>query len=186
MKNFLKKILSFLIRTDKRALIMRSLLLLTILASVNVLGYAFMQPKMVTGQITDQKTGEFLPGVNVVVEGTTTGVITDLVGKYSIEVPNEDAVLLISYIGYVRQKFPVRGITIINIQLSQEIKSIDEVVVVGYGTQRKANLTGSVGSVNVEKLQNRAITQASNMLSGQISGVSARLTSGQPGKITLK
>src|SRR5450759_4619018 len=89
------------------------------------------QQNMVSGKIADKNTGEQLVGVNIVVEGTTIGAISDLSGKYTIQVPNKNAVLIFSFIGYVSEKVPVNGQPIININLVSDIKALEEVVVVG-------------------------------------------------------
>ena len=102
------------------------------------------QAKKVTGTVTDAK-GEPLLGVNVVVKGTTNGTITDLDGKYSLEVePN--SILVVSYIGYVSQQIPASG-EVVNVTLKEDTQNLDEVVVVGYGTQQKKDITGSVAVV---------------------------------------
>jgi hypothetical protein len=95
--------------------------------------YILRQMK-VTGTVTDGTTGEPLPGVNIVEEGTTNGVSTDLDGKYSINVKDENASLVFSYVGYITQTIQVSGQNVLNVQLSPDVESLDEVVVVGYGT----------------------------------------------------
>lgn len=107
------------------------------------------QAKKVTGTVTDAK-GEPLLGVNVVVKGTTNGTITDLDGKYSLEVePN--SILVVSYIGYVSQQIPASG-EVVNVTLKEDTQNLDEVVVVGYGTQQKKDITGSVAVVDTKDL----------------------------------
>jgi TonB-dependent starch-binding outer membrane protein SusC len=113
---------------------------------------ADMQQVRMTGTITDEN-GNPLPGVNVQVEGTTIGTISDISGKYSIDLPGRNVVLIFTFVGYTPQKVPVEGKTTINVQLQTTISQLDEVVVVGYGTQKKSDLTGSVVRVNMaEKL----------------------------------
>ena len=97
----------------------------------------------ITGTITDA-FGDPLPGVNVVVKGTSIGVVTDLNGRYSITVPNRDAILQFSFVGYVTQEVVIGAQNAININLSEDTKAIEEVVVVGYGTQKKSDLTGAI------------------------------------------
>jgi len=107
--------------------------------------FAFSQ-KRVTGTVSDMN-GEPLIGVNVVVKGTTTGTVTDIDGDYELQVPGNDAVLEFSYIGYTSVEVLVGNQTVINQTLTEDVQLIDEVVVVGYGVQRKETATGSVTSV---------------------------------------
>ncbi|HEY4787266.1 MAG TPA: SusC/RagA family TonB-linked outer membrane protein, partial [Bacteroidales bacterium] len=135
----------------------------------------------VTGTVTDVTTGTPLPGVSISVEGATTGTITDISGNYTIEVPNKDAVLVFSYVGFLTEKVNVADKTIINIGLNPDIKKLEEVVVVGYGTQKKVNLTGSVGNVQMSDMESRPLTDASLALQGTVAGVYALQSSGKPG-----
>ncbi|MDR1746636.1 MAG: carboxypeptidase-like regulatory domain-containing protein, partial [Tannerella sp.] len=111
-----------------------------ILAHKNTL-LAIEQHPAVAGTVTDQN-GDPLPGVNISIKGTTTGVISDAEGKYSLNVPNEKAVIVYSYIGYVTQEITVGNQTKIDVTLRENTLALEEVVVVGYGTQKKVNLTG--------------------------------------------
>lgn len=138
------------------------------------------QGKKVTGVVVDSK-GEPIIGANVVERGTTNGTITDLDGKFTLEV-SDNAVLQFSYIGFTSTTMPVEGKTAFNVRLREDTQALDEVVVVGYGTQKKVNLTGSVSSVKFdEELANRPITDASQALSGKVSGVWISQNSGKPG-----
>jgi len=142
---------------------------------------AQQQTRRVTGKVTDEKA-EPLPGVNVVVKGTTTGVVTDFDGNYALNVP-ENAVLVFSFEGYIAQEVTVTNQAVINIQLREDIRGFDEVVVIGYGTQRKVNLTGSVAVVNIdEQLTSRSLTNVSTGLSGLMPGLSISQNSGMAGK----
>ena len=107
----------------------------------------FAQSITITGVITDGSSNETLPGVNVVVEGTTVGAITDLNGKYTITLPSADATLIFSYVGYTPQTIPVEGRAQIDIALMPGMESLDEVVVIGYGTARKRDLSGSISTL---------------------------------------
>ena len=107
-----------------------------------------LQQNRVTGTVIDE-TGNPMPGVNVLVEGTTVGVITDINGKYSINIPNANAVLIFSFIGYNIEKISAAGKTAIDVKLISTISALNEVVVIGYGTQKKSDLTGSVVRVNM-------------------------------------
>ena len=134
----------------------------------------------VTGTVTDTY-GEPMPGVNVVVKGTTLGSISDFNGKYSISVPGRDAVLVFSYIGYKVQEMVVGNRTAIDVIMEEDTREIEEVVVVGYGTQKKINLTGSVQHVTSAELTKRSTSNASVALQGLIPGVSVVQSTGQPG-----
>ena len=133
----------------------------------------------VTGVVTDNY-GIPLPGVNVVVTGTTQGTITDIAGKYSIEVPPGSKSLTFSFIGMVQQEITIGTLTQINATMDESAIGLDEVVVVGYGTQRKANLTGSVSSVKSDRIEYKLPTNSSMALAGEMSGVSIRQLSGNP------
>ena len=112
------------------------------------------QSRNVTGTVRSLE-GETLPGVSIVLKGTSTGTVTDVEGKFSLSVPSDDATLVFSSIGYVTQEIGVNGRSVIDITLGEDVQSLEEVVVIGYGTQKKATLTGSVTSVAPEKLQFR-------------------------------
>lgn len=147
---------------------------------VNAVTSITQQRKTIKGVVKDA-TGEPIIGANVLVKGSTIGVITDLDGNFTLEVP-ADAVLQISYIGYLPQEIKVANQTSFNIELKEDSKTLDEVVVVGYGTQKKANLTGAVSSVNFEEQAlSRPVTTVSAALAGLSAGVQVMQTSGQPG-----
>lgn len=138
------------------------------------------QTHTVKGTVVDNY-GEPLPGANVSIQGGASGVITDIDGNYQITVaPTE--ILVFSYIGYKPQQVPVEGKTQLDIVLQEDTKLVDEVVVVGYAKQKKANLTGSVSSLKVgEILGDRPVTTMGNILQGTIPGLQATTTNGQPG-----
>ena len=139
------------------------------------------QAKKVTGTVTDAK-GEPLLGVNVVVKGTTNGTITDLDGKYSLEVePN--SILVVSYIGYVSQQIPASG-EVVNVTLKEDTQNLDEVVVVGYGTQQKKDITGSVAVVDTKDLLASSGSSATQQLQGKAAGVYIG-QSGSPGSQSM-
>ena len=138
-------------------------------------------PKEVKGKITDS-SGETLPGVSVRVKGTNTGTTTDINGNYTITVPEDNSVLVFTYIGYVTKEVAVSNRTAINVTLEAANTALTEVVVIGYGTSNLANLTGSVSTVDVEKaMSSRPATNVASMLEGQVSGVFIHTNSGQPG-----
>ncbi|NDV57750.1 SusC/RagA family TonB-linked outer membrane protein [Bacteroides sp. 519] len=130
--------------------------------------------------IVSESTGP-LVGVNVIVKGTSNGTITNLDGEYTLTVPNQNAILEVSYIGYVTQEVQVGNRTTINVVLKEDSEMLDEVVVVGYGIQKKVNVTGAVSTVQSGKLESRATTNLSSSLAGLASGVTVRQGSGKPG-----
>ncbi|AYL99303.1 SusC/RagA family TonB-linked outer membrane protein [Mucilaginibacter celer] len=135
----------------------------------------------ISGQVTDEK-GQTLPGVSVALKGTSTGVVTDINGKFSLNVPNASSgTLVFSYIGYNTQEIILNGQTTLNIQLQGDSKSLNEVVVVGYGTQKKATLTGSISQVKGSELVKSPQPNLSNGIAGRVSGVIVNNRSGEPG-----
>jgi|WetSurMetagenome_2_1015567.scaffolds.fasta_scaffold01200_7 TonB-dependent starch-binding outer membrane protein SusC len=140
----------------------------------------FGQQVKVSGTITDASDGSALPGVNVVVKGTLTGTITDLNGAYSISAKPTD-VLVFSFIGYIPQEITVGDQTKINVALKIETTKLDEVVVIGYGTIRKADATGSVKSVDLEHFNPGVVASPQDMIVGKMAGVQVVSGGGQPG-----
>ena len=135
--------------------------------------------RQVTGTIVD-KQGEPVIGANVVEKGTTNGTITDMNGVFSLQV-SDGAVLQVTYIGYTTQEVKVGANTHLAVTLSEESEQLDEVVVIGYGTARKGDLTGTISSVNGKSLTERSTQQLSTAMQGQISGVQVTRSSGAPG-----
>ena len=138
------------------------------------------QQKSISGKVTGT-SGETLPGVSVVVKGTTTGVITDNTGSFSISNVPGSAILQFSFVGMKTQEIAVGTKTIINVKLSEETIGIEEVVAVGYGTQKKMNVTGSISTINSGALQNMPVSQLGQRIQGKLSGVRIYETSGIPG-----
>jgi TonB-linked SusC/RagA family outer membrane protein len=136
---------------------------------------------VVSGKVTDPMTRETLPGVNIMVKGTGVGTVTDFDGNYKIEALAAEPILLFSFVGYISQEVPVNGRAVINIDLEQDVKKIDEVVVIGYGTESKRLLTGSIGAIGTEGIKERPIQSIDNILQGQSSGVQISQNSGTPG-----
>ena len=134
----------------------------------------------VSGQVTEKATGQPLVGVSIRVKGGTTGVVSDATGSYKIQVPGNGS-LLFTYIGYSDAEEPVRNRTTISPQLESGDKTLNEVVVVGYGSQSKRELTGSVASVSSRQLQDRAVVSFGEALAGQMAGVQVQQTSAAPG-----
>lgn len=133
----------------------------------------------IKGTVIDVQ-GEPVIGANVIEKGTTNGVITDVDGHFSVQV-TENAVLQISYIGYNQQEIPVRNQNYITITLLEDLQALDEVVVVGYGTQKKVNLTGAVSSINNKALTVAPVANTTNALAGRLPGLTVIQNSGQPG-----
>ncbi|MBN2484932.1 MAG: TonB-dependent receptor [Bacteroidales bacterium] len=141
---------------------------------------AHQQEITVSGVVTDASTNEPLPGVNIMVEGTVKGVVTDIDGKFEISV-SPQSVLLVSYMGYLTEKVMVTNETFIEVQLVPDLTVLDEVVVVGYGTARKGNITGSVASVTSKDIERVPAITTSGLLAGKVAGLSYRKAEGRPG-----
>ena len=138
------------------------------------------QKQTVTGIIKDA-TGEAIIGASVLEKGTSNGTITDLDGKFTLSVtPN--ATLVISYIGYQTQELPVVAGKVMDIQMKEDAEMLDEVVVVGYGTQKKINVTGAIAQVDNKELKMAPSGNLSSMLAGRLPGLITKQSSGQPGK----
>jgi len=150
--------------------------------SVTSIAWADDIPVTVSGTVTSQASGETLPGVTIVIKGSSTGTTTDLDGKYVIDVPNSNDILVFSSIGYLSQEVSVNNRSIINISLEEDIASLEEVVVVGYGTQKKSDLTGAVASIKAEKLLDRQSFNVSQALQGRIPGVDVYANTAAPGE----
>ncbi len=142
--------------------------------------YLQQESKVVTGTITDGSTGEALPGVSVQIKGTTKGSLTDIDGKFSLEVTASD-VLTISYMGYVTEEIPVGGQTEINVKMVVDLVGIDEVVVVGYGVQKKKLVTGATVQVKDDDIVKSNATRLESSLQGLTPGMAIVKQSGQPG-----
>lgn len=134
---------------------------------------------VITGQVTDQD-GEALPGVTVLMEGTNVGTVTDTDGSFLLDVPKE-GVLVVSFIGYQTQKVNIGSRKIINIVLLEDMSSLDEVVVIGYGEIKKSDLTGAVGSVDNDRIVRMAPVLPAQAIQGQVSGVNVQKINGKPG-----
>jgi TonB-dependent starch-binding outer membrane protein SusC len=143
---------------------------------------AIAQEREVKGKVTDNETGESLPGVNILVKGTTQGTTTDSNGEFKIAVAS-NATLIFSFIGYQTLETPVGSQTTLNVGLVIDYKSLEEVVVVGYGTQRKVDLTGAVGSLRAADIDigSKPITSPDQLLAGRVAGVQITNRSGDPG-----
>ncbi|MBN1181659.1 MAG: SusC/RagA family TonB-linked outer membrane protein [Bacteroidales bacterium] len=140
-----------------------------------------LQQLKVTGVVTDASTGEPLPGVYVRIEGTNAGAVTDAVGRYTVEIPATDAILVFSFVGYNSETITVNGKNEIDITLVPEIAELDEVVVIGYGVQKKSNITGAISQVKSDDINNSSSTDLGSALQGKVSGVQVINNSGRPG-----
>lgn len=134
----------------------------------------------VTGTVLDEK-GEPLPGVSVLIKGTQIGTLTDVKGAFSLNVDDSKQVLVFSFVGYIAQEVPIGARNAIEVTLKESIAVLEEMVVVGYGVQRKVNLTGSVSSVSGETITRRIASQSSQLLQGAASGLTVIQASGEPG-----
>lgn len=135
----------------------------------------------ITGTVNDGVTGDPMIGVNVSVEGTNIGSITDINGKYTIDAPAANTVLVFTYVGYLTEKTAIGGKNTLDIKLMPDITKLDEVVVIGYGTMKKKDLTGSVSSLSDEKLLDRPALNVAQAISGKIAGVKIIERTGAPG-----
>lgn len=134
----------------------------------------------ITGKVTSVEDDAPLPGVNILVKGTTTGTTSDLDGNYTISVPNAEATLVFQFVGYLTEEVPVGNQTSIDISLTVDFVQLGEIVVVGYGTMRKQDLTGAISSVSAEELNKGVITTTEQVLQGKIAGLTVIKGSGDP------
>lgn len=142
--------------------------------------FAYGQNMTVKGVVKDSKTGETLPGVNVIVKNSSRGDVTDFDGNYTIANVPKGAILVFSYLGYITKEVTVDNTTI-NVALDESAEKLDEVVVIGYGTQRKKEITGAVSVVSSQTIEDLKPTRIEQALQGQVAGVSITSTSGAPG-----
>jgi TonB-linked SusC/RagA family outer membrane protein len=137
--------------------------------------------KTISGTVTDAEDGGGLPGVNILAKGTTIGTITDIEGRYSLSVPDETQTLVFSSVGYQTREIDIDGRSTIDLALAPDVQALSEVVVVGYGTVKRSDLTGSVGSVNGEELNTVAQPSVDQALQGRVAGVRITQTNAEPG-----
>ncbi|APA00306.1 SusC/RagA family TonB-linked outer membrane protein [Flavobacterium commune] len=136
----------------------------------------------IKGKVTSAEDNMGLPGVNVVVKGSTQGVMTDIDGNFSISVPSDKSILVFSYLGFQNQEISVAGKTVFNVVMISDSKSLEEVVVVAYGTQKKLTSTGSIETVTAKSFQDRAVTNPALALQGQTPGLVVTRNSSRPGR----
>ncbi len=140
-----------------------------------------LQQKRVTGKVTDATTGEALPGVTIVIKGTTTGVASDLDGSYTLDVPSGSAVLQFTSVGYASQEVTVGQRDVINVAMQSDVTLIEELVVVGYGFKKKRDLTGSISSISASNIEDTPVKDVLSALQGRAPGVVVTANSGAPG-----
>ena len=143
----------------------------------------------VSGRVTDAETGEPIPAVNVVVLGTMIGTSTDANGEYSLNVPDDAEVLQFSFLGYKTLEVAVDGRSVVNVSLEADLLALDDIVVVGYGTQQRQEVTGAITSVRSEEIQNIPVSSFENALQGRMAGVNVAESTGEPGaspQITIR
>lgn len=151
--------------------------------SLILLGFAisstFAQEITVSGSVSSDAEGP-IPGVNIVIQGTTQGAVTDVDGNYNITVPGPDAILVFTSIGYAPQSFTVGNQTIINVTLVEDVQALDEIVVIGYGTQKKKELTSAISNVKSEEFNKGSINNAAQLVQGKVAGLSITKPGGNP------
>ncbi len=165
---------------------MKKYLLCFIFSLAGILSASLLQGQTLRGVVTDKDTGESLPGANVMIEGTTTGTVTNLDGEYQLDLPPGNHRMLFSFIGYARQ---IREISIaqnetltLNIALSLDVTTFEELVVIGYGTQKKKVATGAIASVGSDEITSTPVLRADQAMQGRTAGVQVTNLSGQPGE----
>ena len=135
----------------------------------------------ITGKVTDDN-GQALPGVSVVLKGSTTGTTTNAAGEYSLTTPGTTGTLVFSYVGFLSVEESINGRSTINIKMATDTKSLSEVVVVGYGSQTKKEITGAVQTVSAQEIKDIPVSQISQKLQGRLAGVQINQTTGKPGQ----
>ena len=161
----------------KRVLWLRYLIIFFALATASL---AHAQEITISGKVTDATDGSLLPGVTIVVKNTTTGTVTDADGKYSIKV-KKAAVLVFSYVGYQPQEITAMEQTTLDVSLSFSTQKLNEVVVIGYGTIKKSDATGSVAAIDRKDFNQGNIQSPQQLIVGKIAGVQVTTTGGAPG-----
>jgi TonB-linked SusC/RagA family outer membrane protein len=140
------------------------------------------QDHEVTGRVIDEESETPLPGVNVLVKGTEIGATTDGDGRYEISAPSEQDTLIFSFVGYTDETVPIQGRAVVDVEMGQSVSALDEIVVVGYGEQEEATVSGAVSEIESEQLTETPVANATELLAGATSGLITRQTSGAPGQ----
>ncbi len=159
--------------------IMRNLILIAtcVLFAANV---SFGQQRVVTGTVTESDTGSPVPGANVIVKGTTVGTVTDMDGKYSLNLPGDATSLVYSFVGYVSEEVVIGTQSVIDVALSSDITALSEIVVTGYGTQEKKEITSAVASVKSESFQIGNVQDPTQLIQGKVAGLSIARVGSNP------
>ncbi len=148
---------------------------------IQLFAFCALAQTKVVGKITGEQ-GEDLPGVSVVVKGTSTGTVTASTGDYSLTVPNGNVTLVYSFIGYAAQEIAVANRSTINVKLIVDNRTLDEIVVVGYGEQRKTSTTAAVSTLKAQDVALKPTVNLTNSLGGRVAGVVSKQNSGEPGQ----
>ncbi|MGX5857603.1 TonB-dependent receptor [Dyadobacter jiangsuensis] len=150
-------------------------------AAISTENLATVADRTVKGTVTSPETNEPLPGVSIILKGTQRGTTTDVSGKFQLEVPDDNATLIFSFVGYLSQEVILGNRTDLAVALQLDTKALDEIVVVGYGTQKKSTLTGSIAAVKGSEIAENPVPNVSGSIAGRVAGVSMRPNGGQPG-----
>jgi TonB-linked SusC/RagA family outer membrane protein len=135
----------------------------------------------ITGTVTSSEDESGLPGVNVIVKGTSGGTVTDLDGNYALDVPGQESVLVFSSVGYIQEEVAIGTRTVVDMVMQEDVTALEEIIVVGYGTMKKSDVTGSLTSVSADDYDVQPITRIDQALQGRAAGVTVTQTSGAPG-----
>ena len=164
---------------------MKKTILVSLVLMLTLFQHVMAQTRSISGRVTDQKTSEGLPGVTVLLKGTTTGVSTNADGAFSLNVPTNGGTLVISSVNFVTQELPIGNQSQFNVALAEDVKQLSEVVVTGYGTQERRDLTGSIATVQGEAIANLATPSFGQQLAGRAAGVQVQAPSGLLGQQPL-
>jgi TonB-linked SusC/RagA family outer membrane protein len=179
---------------QKHRLIIKLVLITFILSifqsNINYLGASnlnansdnLLQQITITGVVKDI-SGQAMPGVSVRVEGTTIGALSDVNGRYTIEVPRNDMVLIFSFVGYAELRTPLNGRTVVDVTMEETMEALEEIVVVGYGTQRKKDVTSAIAVVDAQSIYKMPVSSATNALVGLAPGIEVQSNQGKPGTL---
>ncbi|RAU83930.1 SusC/RagA family TonB-linked outer membrane protein [Pontibacter arcticus] len=162
---------------------MRKILLLNLALLLCLINQAWAQSHTVSGTVTDATTGQGLPGVGVTVNGSSVGTYTSANGAYTINAPSGDVTMLFKFLGYQTQEIALDGRNTLNVQLAEDTRALNEVVVVGYSTSTQESFTGTAKVISAAKLESKSVSNVSQALAGEVAGVRVVNTSGQPGTV---
>ena len=140
----------------------------------------YAQDRTVTGRVTEQDTGEPIPGANIVLQGTTTGTVTDIDGQYSLSIPAQGGVLIVSFVGYVTHESEIGNRSVIDVALRADVTSLSEIVVTGYGTQERKEITSAVASVKAENFNVGNVQNPAQLIQGKVAGLTITRPGGNP------